>query len=475
VVIVGSGLAGLSSAESLAAAGVGVTVVTAARLGRDGATHRVHALAPWILLTAPWVKGDSPAAFAADIDARAGGIRRVELAEILAEAAHPAAVELCEALDLEVMDGGAPVLLPGDTYPRGRRCLPRNRAVMLAPLIERCRAAGVEFVEQTVVSGLEVVDRRVAGVVGVDRSRGRAVTLPADAVVVAAGGSGAVFPLSTSPRWCRGTALTLGAAAGALLHRPGLLQSLPVTATPPLYFPTTAALLRGRILIDGEPLPPPSGLDEATRAIAQALRSGRAVTLECSGDGTEILPERVRGSSTFRLTGQVPLTVATHHGIGGLAIDAHGRTSLTGLYACGEAAGGVQGGRRTMGTGLLEARVFGTRAGRAVEHDLPKLGPAPGVPPGPPDLGELPADPEGLERRLDDLLRPLTALRPEADVSAALRELEAWPATRCDDRVEKAVLAGLRLGAARVILQDSLAGAGSRNRGSDRNSAEEAV
>ena len=240
---------------------------------------------------------------------------------------------------------------------------------------------------------------------------------------------------------------------------------------------TTAALLRGRILIDGVPLLPPSGLDEATRAVARALRSGRAVTLECSGDGAEVLPERVRGSNTFRHTGQVPLTVATHHGIGGMAIDAHGRTSLAGLYACGEAAGGVQGDRRTMGTGLLEARVFGSRVGEAVRHDLAKLGPAPSALTESPDLGALPADPEGLEQRLDDLLRPLTTLRPQAEVAAALSELERWPSTRCDQRIEKAVLASLRLEAARVILQDSLvgAGSGSRDSGVARSSAEEAV
>jgi aspartate oxidase len=54
-----------------------------------------------------------------------------------------------------------------------------------------------------------------------------------------------------------------------------------------------------------------------------------------------------------------------HYQNGGLVIDAQGRTTVEGLYACGEIAGGTHGRNRMMGNSLLECVVFGRRAGAA--------------------------------------------------------------------------------------------------------------
>jgi succinate dehydrogenase/fumarate reductase flavoprotein subunit len=473
VVIVGSGLAGLSCAEELARSGCEVTVVTASRAGRDGATQRVHALAPWILLTAPWVRGDGPARFANDLVARSGDLHRGDLPEVLAGEAHGAAIALCELLDLAPLDGGRPVLLPDDDVPRGLRCLPR-RTPLLAPLLQRCVAAGVRVLERTLAARVCVDAGRATGVVVIDRDRAMAEVLSAHAVVLACGGAGAVFPRSTAPRWCRGTGLALASSAGALLHRPSLMQSLPVTATPPLYFPTTTALLRGRIQVDGVPLPRPSCLDAATRAVAEALERGASVTLDPADQTAAVLPPRVRETSVFRQSGVVPLTLAVHHMIGGVAIDAWGRTSLPGLYACGEAAGGVQGARRTMGTGLLEARVFGVRAARALAKDLRRLE----ITPEKPRVGalQLPLVPEALEERMNQLLAPLAfALRPELLVNARSL-LASWPLGEGGGEPQRGLMADIRRSAALSIIADGLSGAGEARRATTLQGAgEEAV
>ncbi len=462
VVVVGSGLAGLTCALELATAGCDTTVVSAGRTGRDGATHRVHALAPWILLTAPWVRGDSPERFLADLKRRGDGCERDGLAEVLAESAHDAAAGLVERLDLERIDA-MPVTLPGDEVPRGLRCLPRRRHLLLAPLLARCAAAGVRVRERALVFGLVLRGEEVAGVLTLGRDRGAAEAIEADAVVLASGGSGAVFPVTTSPRWCRGTGLALAGAAGALLHRPGLAQALPVTATPPLYFPSSAALLKSRIEIGGRPLPDGRDVEATALAIARAVRSGTPVLLEPSGDAAAIVPDRVLASAAFRAYGRVPLTVAQHHSIGGVAIDAWGRTSLPGLYACGEAAGGVQGRRRTMGTGLLEAAIFGERAARAVVADARRR-PAPAGAPASVTPG-VPEEPARLERRLDQLLGPLVMVRPADEVASAERELSGW-ALRPAEAVAPggaAALSAIRLRAALAMLQafreDQCAGA----------------
>jgi len=275
--------------------------------------------------------------------------------------------------------------------------------------------------------------------------------------VLACGGVGAVFPRGTAPRWCRGSGLALAAAAGALLHAPNLTQTLPVTATPPLYFPTTAALLGGRILLGGEPLRRLESLDAATVEIASALRRGEAATLDPGGDeGLGLLPQRVRESSTFRRDKRVPLTVAVHHAIGGVAIDRSGRTSLPGLYACGEAAGGVQGRRRMMGTGLLEAWIFGRLAGKAAAAEAVRCagtgerGDGAATRAVAPELAE---DPAALERAIDRLLGPLTCVRPAGETAAALAELESWPGAREQRGGAEAWLAAIRRASALVMLR----------------------
>jgi len=451
VVVVGSGLAGLSCAFELRRCGLEVTVVSPARPGCDGASHRVHALAPWILVTAPWVKGDSPEGFRRDLVRRGGGLERPEVCEVFAQHAAAAARELIDLLDLVPIDG-RPTLLPGDEHPRGLRCLPRGGGPVLARLTAACADAGVRFAAPALVVGLVRSGERVTGAVVRDRRDGTCRLLPAGAVVLACGGSAGVFPVTTAPRWCRGSGLALAVAAGALLHRPQLTQALPVTATRPPLFPSTAALTGGSVVVGGRLMAAGQTLDEVTWEVARAGNAGLAAALQATDSaGSAVLPARVKAMLESAREGLLPLAVAVHHGIGGVAIDAWGRTSLPGLYACGEAAGGVQGRRRTMGTGLLEARVFGVRAARAVTHDLsrPRLGADGGgslacPPPA--------AAPERLEEALDRLLGPLAVERPPNGVARALVALEEWPRDDTGMASPAAELAGLRRSAAVALL-----------------------
>ncbi len=454
VIVVGSGLAGLAAALDAARAGARVTVLTPARVGRDGSSHRVHALAPWILLTAPWVRGDSPRRLLADLRRNGDGLQRDDVTACFAEHAHDAAVELCAVLDLMAIDRD-PVVLPGDDVARGQRCLPRETP-LLAPLVGECSRLGVQIRERSLAVGLVKTAERVGGALVLDRPTGELAEIPAEAVVLACGGVGAVFPRTTAPRWCRGSGLALAGAAGALLHRPHLTQAIPVTATPPLYFPTTAALLAGCIRLGDLPLSPQTSLDAATLAIARALRRGETVTLEPIDEiGLALLPQRVRESPTFTRERRVPLAIAVHHAIGGVAIDTFGQTSVAGLYACGEAGGGVQGRRRVMGTGLLEAWIFGRRAGKAAGGEavrraasaLPRPGVATTATPA------LPRDEGALEAALDRWLGPLTSLRPADEVVAALAELAGWPAAAGPSGTDAAWLAAIRRAAALAILR----------------------
>jgi L-aspartate oxidase len=121
--------------------------------------------------------------------------------------------------------------------------------------------------------------------------------------------------------------------------------------------------------------------DEVSQAIVDEVEAGRgvetadgrpAVYLDTTripeGDANVSLPYMLR---RYRAGGIDPLAEpiltypVLHYQNGGLVIDEHGETTLEGLYACGEIAGGTHGRNRMMGNSLLECTVFGRRAGRA--------------------------------------------------------------------------------------------------------------
>lgn len=457
--VVGSGLAGLVCARDLAASGWHVTVLSAASPGRDGASHRVHALAPWVLVTAPWSRGDSPEAFLRDLKRLGADKGRPGLAERLAGRAGPAARELIAALDLEPLDSRPVLLLPGDSHPRGLRCRPRAQGPLLGRLLREVTARGATVVGRAPVVGLLLAGERAGGVVVLDTAAGALREVPSDVVVLATGGLAAIFPETTCPRWCRGTAVALGAIAGALLHRPSLTQSLPVCADAPGFFPSTRALLDGQVYVDGRALGPADDLSVVTAELARSLRSGGLAELKA-----DTLGGSPHGSAhPAGGTGAIPLTIAVHHSMGGIAIDESGRTSLPALYACGEAAGGVQGARRTMGTGLLEAWVFGRLAAEAVDRDLDRVD-ATAEPDGS-VLVEPLAEPRVVDRTLDRLLAPLKVIRPAHEVRTSLEELARVKKPARGGRFELAPwMAGIRHRATSVFLEAELEAGSERNR-----------
>lgn len=452
VVVVGSGLAGLSCAKALLESGVAVTVLTPGYLGRDGATQRVQALAPWILLNAPCQRGDSPERFFEDLRRAGQGMQRPGLAEIFAAEAPAAARELIELLELQPLDDG-PALLPGNSYPRGRRLVPREPGMLLRRLVAAVQSRARVY-ERALAVGLELCDQRVGGVWAWHRRDGGLRLHLADAVVLACGGVGALFGPSTVPRWCRGSGLALGSLARVLCHNPHITQALPVLAIPPVYFPTTAALLKSRIWVGDTLLETFPDLESLTQELAHVLRRGQTAWLELEEADENLLPRWIREARSSFDGRKLPLTLAVHHGVGGVAIDGWGRTSVPGLYACGEAAGGVQGVRRLMGTGLLEARVFGVRAARAVSKDLQKLGPARGTQ-GSTRLLPVPVQPERLEIFLDHRMGTLAVVRPRDEVASCLEQLDTWPSA-AEVENGRAWLVAIRRAAARVLLGSQL-------------------
>jgi aspartate oxidase len=113
--------------------------------------------------------------------------------------------------------------------------------------------------------------------------------------------------------------------------------------------------------------------DEVEKGLGVETPDGRpAVYLDTTripeADADVSLPymlRRYRGGGIDPLTERILTYPVLHYQNGGLVIDEHGETTLDGLYACGEIAGGTHGRNRMMGNSLLECTVFGRRAGRA--------------------------------------------------------------------------------------------------------------
>jgi L-aspartate oxidase len=214
----------------------------------------------------------------------------------------------------------------------------------------------------------------------------------ARATLLATGGAGQVFQETTNPPVATGDGMAMAGRAGASLLDMEFVQFHPTAlAVPgaPRFLVSEAVRGEGAYLRNAlgerftEELAP---RDQVARAIAREDHAGRGpVTL----DLRHLDPERVRSRfprivATCARYGvdvtrdPVPVTPAAHYVMGGVATDLHGRATLRGLYAAGEAAGtGVHGANRLASNSLLEGLVFGARAAEAmVEDGLPAPSPA---------------------------------------------------------------------------------------------------
>jgi L-aspartate oxidase len=382
VVVVGAGLAGLSAALRLRPRRV--HVVTKARFGAGGAS--------------PWAQGgvaaavgpdDSPAQHAADTIAVAGGLADEEVVELLTREG-PAAIARLVGLGARL-----------DRDERHRFALGREAAHSRSRILHARDATGAELVRALTLAarrspGLQVFERafaldlltedgRVTGVL-TRAEDGRLVAHRARAVVLATGGIGRVFSHTTNPVEATGDGLAMAARAGARLADLEFVQfhptALAVGADP---MPLLTEALRGRgatvvdeqgrrFLTEVDPAAELAARDVVSRGIARHLLSGHRAFLDARAAVGADFPRSF--PTVFALCQRhgldprrdvVPVAPAAHYHMGGVLVDPSGRTSLDGLWACGEVAcTGVHGANRLASNSLLEAVVFGGRVAEDV-------------------------------------------------------------------------------------------------------------
>jgi L-aspartate oxidase len=380
VLVVGAGIAGLCTA--LAAAPRRVTLL----FPDHGGTSSSSAMAQGGLAAA-LAPGDSLAAHVADtLTAACHSADPAAVLGVLGSAAG--AVQFLEGQGVRFDRGATGRSLHREAGHSCARVLhaagDRSGEAIVAALAERAReAAHIEFLEGWRALRLGTIPRRgVAGVLAAHRD-GRHALLAARETVLATGGLGQLFAYTTNGPYATGDGLAMALAAGARVAALEFVQFHPTAlrvAADPLPLLTEAlrgagarlVTTHGRELMAGRhPLGDLAPRDVAARVVWEAAQSGEDVRLDAravfSSAAAEDFPGALRSA---RLHGiepactPLPATAAAHYHMGGVVVDRQGRSSIPGLWACGEVAHtGMHGANRLASNSLLEAVVCGRGLG----------------------------------------------------------------------------------------------------------------
>jgi L-aspartate oxidase len=443
VLVVGAGIAGLSAGLRADALGHDVEVLVKGHLGEGSTAHAQGGIA------GEYGPGDSAELHALDtVHAGDGHGDPAAIAALVDGAAA--------ALDA-LIDAGVPFDRAADgSIARGLEAahsLPRiahaggdatGRAISDA-LTARLRASGVQVREQAFATDLLVDDGRVHGIRLLDGS-----VIEADAVILATGGAGHLYPFTTNPGGTTGDGIAMALRAGAAVADLEFVQFHPTVLIDDAgsFLISEAARGAGAVLVDADgrrfvfdehPDGELAPRDVVARAVArQALAQGVPVRLDATALGGDLLARRFptidaelrrRGYDWAREA--VPVSPAAHYLMGGVATDTEGRTSLPGLWAVGETARtGVHGANRLASNSLLEGAVFGARAADALTAPSAFAGHAIPLPRPGGDRLHPANDAQSFSRAtLQHLMwEQVGLLRDDAGLADAVRTLNTWDA-----------------------------------------------
>jgi L-aspartate oxidase len=399
LVVVGSGIAGISAALRARAAGRRVLVVTKARISEGASGWAQGGIA------AVLGRGDTPAQHIADTLAAGAGLCDPRAVDLLVNAGAGAVRALMQVgARFDRTAAGELALTREGGHHRDRIAHAGGDAtgaeIMRALIAAAASGDGLEIIENALALDV-LLDRTGAvqgitlHVMGAGQRDGVGAAL-APAVVLATGGLGQIYSQTTNPAVATGDGAALALRAGAAVADMEFLQFHPTVLWLGPYArgqqPLVSEAVRGEgaVLVDDDGTRfmvgehPQSEL--APRDVVAKAITGRLLATGAQHvwlDGRHLGEERWRTRFPTILAScrehgidpvaeLVPVAPAQHYASGGVRTDLAGRTSVPGLFAAGEVScTGVHGANRLASNSLLEGAVFGARIGDLLAAELP--------------------------------------------------------------------------------------------------------
>lgn len=478
VVVVGGGIAGLATALQLAP--LPVTLLVASPLGQQASTPLAQGG-----IAAALGPDDHPALHAADTLQAGAGLSDPDVAARVAAAA-PACIEwlLTQGASFDRTGPGDDLVLGLEAAHSRRRIVhadgDQTGRIVLQTLIHAVRKApSIQILENHRITDL-VLDGNgtAAGVVCVPwRSGGdEPLLVSGQAVVLATGGIGGLYAHTTNPLGAQGGGLALAARAGAVLRDLEFVQFHPTAIAAgldPMPLATEALRGEGAVLVNsrgqrfmqdipGAELAP---RDVVARAIFAQICAGEHVFLDTRRTLGERISSRFPGVTALcRAAGvdpvrdPIPVRPAAHYHMGGIKVDDWGRSSVAGLWACGEVAStGLHGANRLASNSLLEALAYAGWIAEDIQGTISQ-----------PAMAKLPSPPLASRHRYathESSLRlqqirlimdqQVGVLRTAAGLQQAVRHLGALVREAHATREHDAALVALMIATAAFMRQES--------------------